>query len=214
MKIAISSTGKDLNSRIDPSFGRCAYFIVVETEDMSFEACENENTALSGGVGIQSASFIVSKGVKALLTGNCGPKAMQTFTAGEVEVFAGQTGTVKDAVERYKNSNLRPSAQATVAEKSGLNESGAAGYYQTPGVGRCMGGSGRGMGMRRGKGMGGSGRGIGMGTGGINFQRLDAMTPARSSGKTALSDLKKQAVNLQQQMEAIQSKIKNMEKQQ
>ncbi len=61
MKIAISSTGKDLNSRIDPRFGRCAYFIVVETEDMSFEACENENIALSGGVGIQSASFIISK---------------------------------------------------------------------------------------------------------------------------------------------------------
>lgn len=214
MKIAISSTGKDLNSRIDPSFGRCAYFIVVETEDMSFEACENENTALSGGVGIQSASFIISKNVKAVLTGNCGPKTMQTFTAGKIEVFTGQTGTVKETVERYKKGNLSPSAQATVVEKSGLNESGAAGYYQTPGVGRCMGGSGRGMGMRRGKGMGGSGRGIGIGTGGIGFQKLNATTPVGSSGKTALSDLKKQAVNLQQQMEAIQSKIKNMEKQQ
>jgi len=213
MKIAISSTGKDLNSQVDPRFGRCAYFIIVETEDMSFETCENENTALSGGVGIQSASFIISKNVKAVLTGNCGPKAMQTFTAGEVEVFTGQAGMVKEAVERYKNGNLRPSAQATVAEKSGLNESGAAGYYQTPGVGRCMGGTGRGMGMGRGLG-GGTGRRMNMGSGSMSVQKVANPTTSVFPGKTALSDLKKQAVNLQQQMEAIQSKMKNMEKQQ
>ena len=213
MKIAISSTGKDLNSQVDPRFGRCAYFIVVETEDMSFEACENENTALSGGVGIQSASFIISKNVKAVLTGNCGPKAMQTFTAGEVEVFTGQAGMVKEAVERYKNGNLRSSAQATVGEKSGLNESGSAGYYQTPGVGRCMGGTGRGMGMGRGMG-GGTGRRMNMGSGSMSVQKMANPTTSGFPGKTTLSDLKKQAVNLQQQMEAIQSKIKNMEKQQ
>ena len=213
MKIAISSTGKDLNSQVDPRFGRCAYFIIVETEDMSFEACENENTALSGGVGIQSASFIISKNVKAVLTGNCGPKAMQTFTAGEVEVFSGQAGMVKEAVERYKNGNLRPSAQATVGEKSGLNESGAAGYYQTPGVGRCMGGTGRGMGMGRGMGSG-TGRRMNMGSGSMSVQKMANPTTSGFPGKTTLSDLKKQAVNLQQQMEAIQSKIKNMEKQQ
>ena len=213
MKIAISSTGKDLSSQVDHRFGRCAYFIIIETDDMSFEACENENIALSGGVGIQSASFIISKGVKAVLTGNCGPKAMQTFEAGEVEVFTGQTGTVKEAVERYKNGNLRPSAEATVAEKSGLNESGAAGYYQAPGVGRCMGGTGRGMGMGRGMG-GGTGRRTNMGSGRMNVQKMANPTPSGFPGKTTLSDLKKQAVNLQQQMEAIQSKIKNMEKQQ
>ena len=213
MKIAISSTGKDLSFQVDHRFGRCAYFIIIETDDMSFEACENENIALSGGVGIQSASFIISKGVKAVLTGNCGPKAMQTFEAGEAEVFTGQTGTVKEAVERYKNGNLGSSAQATVAEKSGLNESGAAGYYQTPGVGRCMGGAGRGMGMGRGMG-GGTGRRMNMGSGRMSVQKMANPNTSGFPGKTTLSDLKKQTVNLQQQMEAIQSKIKNMEKQQ
>jgi predicted Fe-Mo cluster-binding NifX family protein len=206
MKIAISSTGEDLNAQVDPRFGRCTYFIVVETEDMSFETCENENAALNGGVGIQSASFIISKNVKAVLTGNCGPKAIQTFTAGNVDVFTGQTGTVEEAVERFKNGSLRPSAQATVVEKSGLNELRAAGYDQTPGVGRCMGGTGRGMGMGRGRGM--------RSAGGAGFQKLDTKSRAGSAGRTALSDLKAQAANLGRQMEAIQAKIKNMEKQQ
>ncbi|MBT7698310.1 MAG: NifB/NifX family molybdenum-iron cluster-binding protein, partial [Desulfobacterales bacterium] len=77
MKVAISSTGMDLDSPVDPRFGRCAFFIIVETEDMSFEAFSNENINLSGGAGIQSGTFVASKGIKAVLTGRCGPKAMK-----------------------------------------------------------------------------------------------------------------------------------------
>ena len=57
MKIAISSDGKNLEASIDPRFGRCRCFLIVETDDMSFEAFDNENVALSGGAGIQSAQF-------------------------------------------------------------------------------------------------------------------------------------------------------------
>ncbi|MCG2831070.1 MAG: dinitrogenase iron-molybdenum cofactor biosynthesis protein, partial [Desulfobacteraceae bacterium] len=58
MKIAVSSNGTDLNSQIDPRFGRCAYFLIVNTDDMSFEAFENKGVALTGGAGIQAAQFI------------------------------------------------------------------------------------------------------------------------------------------------------------
>jgi hypothetical protein len=51
MKIAVSSYGKDLNSQIDPRFGRCAYFLIVNTDDMSFEAFENKGVSLTGGAG-------------------------------------------------------------------------------------------------------------------------------------------------------------------
>lgn len=33
MKVAISSNGKNLESLIDPRFGRCPYFLFVETDD-------------------------------------------------------------------------------------------------------------------------------------------------------------------------------------
>ena len=49
MKIAVSSSGKDLNAQIDPRFGRCAFFVFVETDDMNFEAYDNESIALGGG---------------------------------------------------------------------------------------------------------------------------------------------------------------------
>jgi len=48
MKVAVSANGKELDAIIDPRFGRCAYFIIVETDDMGFEAFDNESIALAG----------------------------------------------------------------------------------------------------------------------------------------------------------------------
>ena len=142
MKVAVSSSGKDLDSQVDPRFGRCAYFIIVETDDMSFDAFDNENLALGGGAGIQSAQFVASKGAKAVITGNCGPNAVQTLSVSQIEIFVGNSGTVRDVVEKYTSGNIKSSSTANVADHYGMG--GGAG------MGRGMG---RGMGKGRGKGM-------------------------------------------------------------
>ncbi len=141
MKVAVSSSGQDLDAQLDPRFGRCSYFLIIDTDDMSFEVFENENAALGGGAGIQAAQFVVSKGIKAVLTGNCGPNAMQVLSAGDVQTYAGQTGTIKDVVEKFKNGELTPTTAANAPLHAGSG----------------------GMSMGRGKGMG---RGRGMGAGG------------------------------------------------
>ncbi len=217
MKIAISSTGKDSSSQIDPRFGRCAYFVVFETDDASFETYDNANVALGGGAGIQSASFLASKGVRAVLTGACGPNAMKVFATANVEVYTDQTGTVKEAVERFQKGGLKPSAEATVPEKAGLASSAGATSAQAFGGGRCAGGAGRGIGMGgggRGMGggrrcMGGAGRGMGMGggMGGGAYAQVRSPDP----GTDSLADLKLQAENLRKQMEDIQSKIAKLD---
>jgi len=68
MKIAISSSGQNLAAQLDPRFGRCRYFLIIETDTMSFEVFDNDNAALGGGAGIQSAQFVAAKGAKALIT--------------------------------------------------------------------------------------------------------------------------------------------------
>ena len=134
MKIAISSSGKDLDSQVDPRFGRCAYFLIVETEDMSFEVFDNENIALGGGAGIQSAQFVASKGAKAVITGNCGPNAVRTLSVAGVELFVGQTGTVKEAIGKYKNGDLQSTIEANVADHYGMG--GGRGRVLGRGMGR------------------------------------------------------------------------------
>jgi len=153
MKVAVSSSGQDLNSPIDPRFGRCAYFLVVETDDMSFEVFDNESAGLGGGAGIQSAQFIISKGAKAVITGNCGPNAVKTLSVGGVEVFLGNTGIVRKVLQKFKNGELTSTNVANAPEYSGL--AGKTSYGRGKGVGGQRGmGRGRGMGGQRGLGAG------------------------------------------------------------
>jgi len=143
LKIAVSSTGPDINSSIDPRFGRCQYFVFVDTETMDFKATENPNIMGVSGVGIQSAQFMAERGVKAVLTGNCGPNAFSSLQAAGIEVITGVAGTIKEVVEKFKAGELKSTAQANV------------GPYFKPGQGATkFPGGGRGGGMGHGKGRG------------------------------------------------------------
>jgi len=48
MKLAISSSGQDWAAQLDPRFGRCRYFLIIETDTMSFEVFDKDNAALGG----------------------------------------------------------------------------------------------------------------------------------------------------------------------
>jgi predicted Fe-Mo cluster-binding NifX family protein len=187
MKVAVSSTGKNLDSVIDPRFGRCSWFVIVETDDMSFEAFSNESVALGGGAGIQSAQFIVSKGATAVLTGNCGPNAMSALSAAGVKVILGQAETVREAVERFKRGELPSASEANVSSHYGM------------GGNRGMG---RGMGM-------GSGMGRGMRTADAGFPAPTAPGPLPKDKEIDL--LKGEAKDLIRKLKELEQRIGNLE---
>jgi predicted Fe-Mo cluster-binding NifX family protein len=145
MKIAVSARGKDMDAPIDPRFGRCACFVIVNTDDMSYEGCDNESMALGGGAGIQSAQFVASKGAEVVITGNVGPNAERTLSASGVELVTGQTGTVRGAVEDFRMGKLKAMRGTGVSEQYGGG--GRRGLRRAKGGGRGSGG-GRGVGMR------------------------------------------------------------------
>jgi predicted Fe-Mo cluster-binding NifX family protein len=130
MKIAISSTGKDLDCQIDPRFGRCQYFIFLDPETMEFEAADNQGLAAMGGAGVQAAQLVAQKGATALITGNLGPNAATALSASGIKVYLVPGGTVQDVIEGYKSGTLREASGATVPPHFGM-------------------GGGRGMGGRR-----------------------------------------------------------------
>ena len=120
MKIAISATGLDLSAQVDPRFGRCQYFVIVDPDSMQFESVENSSAMAGGGAGIASAQLIASKGVEAVLTGNCGPNAFNVLEAAGIKVMTGVSGTVQDAVDGHKLGKYHASSQANVAPHSGM----------------------------------------------------------------------------------------------
>ena len=119
-KICVTAEGDKLDSKVDPRFGRCQYFIIVDTDTLQFEAIDNPNIESMGGAGIQSGQFIAEKKVKMVLTGNVGPNAFQTLQAAGVDVITGISGTVKEAVEKYKTGKLKSTGGPSVSSKFGM----------------------------------------------------------------------------------------------
>ena len=107
MKICVTSQGDNLDAQADPRFGRCPYFIIVDTDTSEFEAIQNPNVNGMGGVGVQSGQFMSGKQVKVVLTGNVGPNAFQTLQAGEIEVITGVSGKVNEIIEKYKSGEFK-----------------------------------------------------------------------------------------------------------
>lgn len=119
MKVVVTATGTSLNSALDPRFGRCSYFALVETDDMSVEAVKNPCMSLGGGAGIQAAQFLAGKDVRFVLTGNCGPNAYRALSAAGIQVVTGCSGTVADAVERFKAGKLKSANRPNVESHFG-----------------------------------------------------------------------------------------------
>jgi predicted Fe-Mo cluster-binding NifX family protein len=142
---------------MDPRFGRCPFFVIVDTDSMSENSIVNSNVNATSGAGIQAAQEIARQGAAALITGNVGPNAMQTLSAAKIDVYQYQgAGSVRDVVEKFKRGELTKIADASVPAHAGMGPGGQGGQ----GMGRG-GGAGRGGGQGRGRGGGGQGAGRG-----------------------------------------------------
>jgi predicted Fe-Mo cluster-binding NifX family protein len=101
VKIAVSASSPDLESPVDPRFGRCPYYLFIDPETLEFEAVENPHVGAPSGAGIQAAQLVAQKNVEAVLTGSCGPNAFETLKAAGVKVIVGVAGNVSEAVRKY-----------------------------------------------------------------------------------------------------------------
>lgn len=139
MKVAVSSTGTKISAEVDPRFGRCQYFLIVDLTSLETKSISNESAMATGGAGIQAAQLVMNEGVEIVITGQIGPNAYQTLVSGGMKVITGAAGTVQEVVDQYKSGTLKETSGPSVGAHAGMG-----------------GGAGQGMGM-------GSGRGGGRG---------------------------------------------------
>ncbi len=195
MKIAVSAMNTDLDAQVDPRFGRCQYFIIVDSDTLEYESIENPNIGAVGGAGIQSGQLISEKGVQVILTGNVGPNAFQALSAAGLQIITGVTGTVKSAIQRFSSGQLQPISGATVPDRFGMSRG-------LPGAGRGMGsGMGQGRGRRN---------ALGPGVQAVSAPQAD-LSAQQMTEEQELQMLKDQAEAMEQQLDQITSRIKDLD---
>ena len=108
MKIILSTASTELDSAIDPRFGRGAYLLVVDTETMQLKAHPNPGVHASGGAGIQAAQFAAEQKAQAAISGDFGPNAYNALKAAGIRMYLfGDCTTARQAVERFQAGKLQ-----------------------------------------------------------------------------------------------------------
>jgi len=122
MKICVSASSDSLDANVDPRFGRCPYFVVVDSETMEFTVVSNDSTNAAHGAGIQAAQTVANMGAKVVITGNVGPNAFNVLSATGIKIVTGVSGSIRDAVEKYKRGKLKETGNPTVGGHFGMGK--------------------------------------------------------------------------------------------
>ncbi len=148
MKIAISVFSDSLEGEVNPVFGRCPGYIIVETGDKEIKShsfIQNQAANAATGAGIAAAQTVVGQGVQAVISGNIGPNASMVLQQSEIKIYQAHGLTVKDSIQQFIDGKLQEMNQPSTPSKFGM-------------------GTGRGLGAGKGAGAG-AGRGLGRGAG-------------------------------------------------
>lgn len=107
MKVALSATGNHIDAVVDRRFGRCPWFLFVDTESLTCEAIENRHANAHSGAGTSAAQLVLEKEVDAVISGPVGPNAYEVLKQGAVNIWiAPDEMSARDAIDKFKNDEL------------------------------------------------------------------------------------------------------------
>jgi len=106
MRIAIASTGKSFDSRINLDFGRAPFFLIIDQDSMEMTVVENPYIEAKPCAGILVAEMLAKEGVKLVIANLCGERAAQALQKAEIKLVTGATGNIREIFETYKQGLL------------------------------------------------------------------------------------------------------------
>lgn len=128
MKVAVASTGNNIDSEISPVFGRCPYFIIAEIENGEIKnesAIENMAKNEQRGAGIKAAQFIANQDVKTLISASVGPNAFDIIKQVGIKVYRIHSGSVKSNLKLLNDGGLEEfTSSSTGNQKGGMRGGG------------------------------------------------------------------------------------------
>jgi predicted Fe-Mo cluster-binding NifX family protein len=108
MKICITAIDSKIDSKVDPRFGRCAYFLIFDEKLKLIKKIPNNAGQAMRGAGITAAQIIADEKVDVIITGNVGPNAYGILSMSGIEIFCGASNlSIKQALKDYKDGKLQ-----------------------------------------------------------------------------------------------------------
>lgn len=107
MRIAITSSDKTIEARLDMRFGRCNYFVIYDTESRGFEIIPNLNKDATEGAGPATVQLIASKNVEKIISGEFGIKIKPLLDSLKIQmiVLKDSDKKVSEIIEMLNNQN-------------------------------------------------------------------------------------------------------------
>ena len=107
MKIAVSSQGDTPDAKVNVQFGRCPFFLIVDSDTLEYEAVRNPGAELAQGAGPDAAQTVADASAQVVISGRVGPRAYSALNALDIKIFLSPSDlSVKEAVERWREGNL------------------------------------------------------------------------------------------------------------
>ncbi len=120
MLVGISSTNNSATAVVDPRFGRCESFAIVDTDTNAIQFLDNAAKTASGGAGIAAAQQLLDAGVEAVCTGNLGPNAFRVLNEADIKAYRVGEMPLMGVVKQLKEGKLEEISQAGQAH-AGMN---------------------------------------------------------------------------------------------
>jgi predicted Fe-Mo cluster-binding NifX family protein len=121
MKIAITALKNNLESLLDPRFGRAKFICIYDTEKKEEKFIDNgQNLNVAHGAGTQAASTVLEHNVEVLITGSVGPKAFDVLKDVNIRMFEGKPEhTVMENIIMFKDNALNEITSAGETQHGG-----------------------------------------------------------------------------------------------
>ena len=135
MKIAISAISDDLEQQVNPVFGRCPGFLIVEVEgkELGKHSFVPNAAAQAGmGAGVAAAQAVAQQGVQAVISGNFGPNALMVLKQSGIKIYQASGLTANQAVKQFIEGKLQEIKAPSVEGHFGMGAGRGAGRGRGP----------------------------------------------------------------------------------
>jgi len=107
-RIAVTATGPKPESEVESRFARAPWFMIYDPGTRAWQPVDNSQASRRpGGAGREAAETLARRGVKIVITGQCGPNALRALASAGIKVFQASDCTVAEALRDYQAGKLR-----------------------------------------------------------------------------------------------------------